>query len=179
MIDPHSGDDSENDLSNKYDGPSKSQLKRDMHALQDLGKRMLDLSTTQLETLAISDQLRRALEESTRIKQNEARRRHLQYIGKVIRNEDDVEALATAIEAFNVGSEEHTRRLHIAEHWRDRLLVEGDAAVTAFLQYCPDADIQHLRNLARNARRDQQKQQSAGHSKKLFRFLRECIEASL
>ena len=68
----------------EYDGPSKSQLKREMHALQDLGKRMLDLSNDQLETLPISETLRAAIEESRRIRQNEAKRRHLQYIGKVI-----------------------------------------------------------------------------------------------
>ena len=102
----------------EYDGPSKSQLKREMHALQDLGKRMLDLSNDQLETLPISETLRAAIEESRRIRQNEAKRRHLQYIGKVIRQEDDPEALAKAIDAFDAGSEEHTRRHHLAERFR-------------------------------------------------------------
>ncbi|OEY65208.1 ribosome biogenesis factor YjgA [Marinobacter sp. X15-166B] len=171
MTDHHPEPDAEHDY-----GPSKSQLKREMHALQDLGKRMLALSKSQLDTLPISDRLKRALEESARIKQHEARRRHLQYIGKIIRSEDDIDALTTAIDAFNVGSEEHTRRLHIAEHWRERLLNEGNAAVNAFLQHCPEADVQHLRNLARNARRDLQKPQATGHSRKLFRYLRECLD---
>lgn len=174
MTDQHFAHDAEEEF-----GKSKSQLKREMHALQELGKQMLDLSKSQLESLPMSDRLMRALDEATRIKQHEARRRHLQYIGKIIRSEDNVEALATAIEAFNAGSDEHTRRLHIAEHWRERLLAEGNEAVTAFLQHCPDADIQHLRNLVRNARRDQKKSQATGHSRKLFRFLRECIDNSV
>ncbi len=160
----------------EYDGPSKSQLKREMHALQDLGKRMLDLSNDQLATLPISDTLRAAIEESRRIRQNEARRRHLQYIGKVIRQEDDPEALATAIDAFDAGSEEHTRRHHLAERWRDRIIAEGDAVVGEFFNYCPSADLQHLRNLARNARKDVEKQKNTGQSRKLFRYLRECID---
>lgn len=160
----------------EYDGPSKSQLKREMHALQDLGKRMLDLSNDQLATLAISDTLRAAIEESRRIHQNEARRRHLQYIGKVIRQEDDPESLATAIDAFDAGSEEHTRRHHLAERWRDRIIAEGDAVVGEFFNYCPSADLQHLRNLARNARKDVEKQKNTGQSRKLFRYLRECID---
>ncbi len=169
MNDPHS--DHEEEF-----GKSKSQLKREMHELQDLGKRMLDLNTDQLNTLAISDTLRAAIDESKRIRKNEARRRHLQYIGKVIRQEDDLEGLARQIDAFDAGSEEHTRRHHLAERWRDRMISEGDDAVGEFLDYCETADVQHLRNLARNARKDAQKDKPTGQAKKLFRYLRECID---
>ena len=160
----------------EYDGPSKSQLKREMHALQGLGKRMLDLSNDQLETLAISDTLRAAIGESRRIRQNEAKRHHLQYIGKIIRQETDPEALEKAIDAFDAGSEEHTRRHHLAERWRDRMISEGDSVVGEFFGYCPSADMQHLRNLARNARKDVEKQNNTGQARKLFRYLRECID---
>ncbi|MEP5980477.1 MAG: ribosome biogenesis factor YjgA, partial [Marinobacter alexandrii] len=156
-------------------GKSKSQLKREMHALQDLGKRMLDLSNDQLETLPISETLRSAIEESRRIRQNEAKRRHLQYVGKIIRQEDDPDALKRAIDAFDAGSEEHTRRHHLAERWRDRMITEGDSVVGEFFNYCPSADMQHLRNLARNARKDVEKQKNTGQARKLFRYLRECI----
>ncbi|MEX2474941.1 ribosome biogenesis factor YjgA [Marinobacter sp.] len=160
----------------EYLGPSKSQMKRDMHALQNLGKRMLELSNDQLETLTISSTLRAAIEESRRIRQNEAKRRHLQFIGKVIRQEDDPDGLKRAIDAFDAGSEEHTRRQHLSERWRDRMISEGDSAVGEFVAYCPGADIQHLRNLARNARKDLDKQKNTGQAKKLFRYLRECID---
>lgn len=157
---------------------SKSQLKREMHALQDLGKRMMDLNDDQLAGLAISDTLKAALLESRRIRQHEARRRHLQYIGKVIRNESDPDALRRAVEAFDAGSEEHTRRHHLAERWRDRLIAEGNPAVAGFVEQCPAADVQHLRNLLRNAQKDVQGGKSTGQAKKLFRYLRECIDES-
>ncbi|WP_372981770.1 ribosome biogenesis factor YjgA [Marinobacter sediminum] len=157
-------------------GKSKSQLKREMHALQDLGKRMLDLSNDQLDTLPISETLRSAIEESRRIRQNEAKRRHLQYVGKIIRQEDDPDALKRAIDAFDAGSEEHTRRHHLAERWRDRMITEGDSVVGEFFNYCPSADMQHLRNLARNARKDVEKQKNTGQARKLFRYLRECVD---
>ena len=157
-------------------GKSKSQLKREMQALQDLGKRMLDLRNDQLATLPISETLKSAIAESSRIRQNEAKRRHLQYIGKVIRQEDDPEELARQIDAFDAGSEEHTRRLHLAERWRDQMIEKGDPAVGEFLDYCASADVQHLRNLARNARKDVQKDKQTGQSRKLFRYLRECID---
>lgn len=156
---------------------SKSQLKREMHALQDIGKHLMELRPDQVAGLPMSDTLRNAIEESRRIRQNEARRRHLQYIGKVIRQEEQLEELIRAVAAFDAGSEEHTRRLHLAERWRDRLINDGDNAVTEFLEYCPNADVQHLRNLVRNARRDAAKEtQAGGHFRKLFRYLRECID---
>ncbi|KKM16083.1 hypothetical protein LCGC14_1689430, partial [marine sediment metagenome] len=168
-------DSNEDDIP-QYSGPSKSQLKRDMHALQNIGKRMTELSNEQLDTLTISDTLRNAIEESRRIRQNEAKRRHLQYIGKIIRQEDDPEAVQRAIDAFDSGSEEHTRRHHLAERWRDRMISDGDSVTGEFFNYCPDADIQHLRNLVRNARRDVEKQKNTGQIRKLFRYLRERID---
>ena len=155
---------------------SKSQLKREMHALQELGKRMMDLSDDQLTTLPISETLKSAILESRRIRQHEARRRHLQYVGKVIRNEDDPEALRRAVEAFDAGSEEHTRRHHLAERWRDRLIDEGNEALAGFIDQCPGADVQHLRNLLRNAQKDVKTGNNTGQSRKLFRYLRECID---
>jgi len=157
-------------------GPSKSQIKREMQALQAVGKRMLDLSDEQLDALPISVTLRAAIVESRRIRKHEARRRHLHYIGKVLRSEDDPEAIERGLNAFVAGSEEHTRRHHLAERWRDRMIAEGDTVVSDFIEYCPMADVQHLRNLVRNARKEAEKQKNTGQSKKLFRALREWID---
>ncbi|MAA66103.1 MAG: hypothetical protein CL581_15170 [Alteromonadaceae bacterium] len=166
--------------SNEHDSDelykSKSELKREMHALQDFGKRLMELKPEQLAPLKMSDTLRTAIEESRRIRQNEARRRHLQYVGKVVRQENDLDELMRSVEAYDSGSAEHTRRQHLAERWRDRLISEGDSIVGEFLTYCPSADIQHLRNLSRNARMDVKKGKNTGHSTKLFRYLRECID---
>jgi len=157
-------------------GPSKSQIKREMHALQEVGKRMLDLSDEQLDALPVSDTLRAAIVESRRIRKHEARRRHLHYVGKVLRSENDPEAIERGLDAFVAGSEEHTRRHHLAERWRDRMIEEGDKVVGEFIDYCPVADVQHLRNLVRNARRDVEKQKNTGQARKLFRALRELVD---
>lgn len=157
-------------------GKSKSQLKREMHELQDFARHIMDLRSEQIASLPMSDRLRSALEEAGRIHQNEARRRHLQYMGKIIRLEDNLDELMRAVAAFDAGSAEHTRRLHLAEQWRDRLIAEGDAVVAEFIDYCPGIEVQHLRNLVRNARRDAQQDKNTGQSRKLFRFVRECID---
>lgn len=157
-------------------GKSKSQLKREMHELQDFARHIMDLRSDQIAALPMSDRLRSALDEAGRIRQHEARRRHLQYMGKIIRLEDNLDELMRAVAAFDAGSAENTRRLHLAEQWRDRLIAAGDPAVAEFIDYCPGVEVQHLRNLTRNARRDAQQDKNTGQSRKLFRFVRECID---
>lgn len=155
---------------------SKSQLKRDMQDLQELGKQLMSLPVDQLNQLPMSETLRAALLEAGRIRQHEARRRHLQFVGKVIRQEEHLEVLSNAVAAFDTGSAEHTRRQHLTERWRDRLIDEGDSVISELLEYAPGIDVQHLRNLARNARRDAKAGKNTGHARKLFRFLRDHID---
>ncbi|MFE8072118.1 ribosome biogenesis factor YjgA [Marinobacteraceae bacterium S3BR75-40.1] len=155
---------------------SKSQRKREMHDLQAVGERLLNLKPDQLATLPLSDSLEAAIEESKRIKHHEARRRHLQYIGKLMRQEEDIEALRKAIDGFSAGTEEDTRRLHMAERWRDRLLAEDNDALTEFMDAYPGAEARHLRNLIRNGKKDAELERNTGHSRKLFRYIRELID---
>ena len=64
----------------------------------------------------------------------------------------------------------------LAERWRDRMISEGDKVVGEFIDYCPSADVQHLRNLVRNARKEVEKGKNTGQARKLFRALREWID---
>ncbi|MEE4298376.1 MAG: ribosome biogenesis factor YjgA [Pseudomonadales bacterium] len=132
--------------------PSKSQRKREMRALRDLGERITELPRAQRDELPGSERLVRALEEFDRIRSREARRRHLSFIGKVLRSED-VDALSSAIDAFDAASATHTRALHALEAWRDALLA-SDAALDEFLERWPTVDRPRLRNLLRAARRE-------------------------
>lgn len=134
------------------DLPSKSQRKREMRALRDLGERITELPRTRRDALPKSEKLARALEEFDRIRSREARRRHLSFIGKVLRTED-LDALTDAIESFDAASASHTRALHALEAWRDALLA-SDAALDAFLDRWPSVDRPRLRNLLRAARRE-------------------------
>ncbi len=154
---------------------SKSQLKREMHALQDMGKRLTQLKPDQLARVPMSDTLRDAIAESHRIKQHEAARRHLQRIGKLMRAED-AEAIQRVLDEFDSSSQIHAQKFHELEKWRDRLINEGPEAVTQYLDEHPQADIQHLRQLVRNAVKDVREQKNRGHSKKLFQYLREVQE---
>lgn len=134
----------------EFDGPSKSQLKREAQALQQIGNDLLALPDAELDRIGMDERLREGLRTLRAIRSHEARRRQGQYIGKLLR-ESDPEALRAAIAAYWRGRE---RAQQDAERWRERLLAE-DAAVTEWIAAHPGVDTQQLRTLIRNARREQ------------------------
>jgi ribosome-associated protein len=157
------------------EGPSKSQRKRDMQRLQQLGAQLADLGPEQWTRLPLEDGLRDALEELRRIPSREARRRQLQFIGRLMRDADAT-AIAAALERLQQAGLAQVRRLHQLEEWRDRLLAEGDAAVTELLAEHPQLVAQTLRQLTRNARREQDRGQPPATARKLFRYLRDTLD---
>jgi ribosome-associated protein len=156
--------------------PSKSQLKRDAEELQQLGKRMTELRPDQQAKLPIDGPLRAAVEEYARIKSNGAKRRHLQYLGKLMRTAN-AEAIREVVDRFDSASAAHNQLFHEMERWRERLIEGGNEELQSFIEQHPNADIQHLRQLVRNAQRERQQEQAPAQSRKLFRYIRELYEA--
>ncbi|MCL6415221.1 DUF615 domain-containing protein [Aestuariirhabdus sp. Z084] len=157
------------------DYKSKTQVKQEMHELQALGMRLLELKPDVMAALPISERLRRALEETRRIKSHNALKRHRQFIGKLMRDEE-IESLQQAVDRQDTSSAEYNRIFHQLERWRERLINESDAALQEYLQAYPTADIQYLRQLIRNSRKELEQQKPPASSRKLFRYLREQSE---
>lgn len=156
------------------DAPSKSQRKRDMLALQDMGEQLAVLNNERLRQLDLPEALHDAVLEARRITTHGARRRHMQYIGKLMRGIDPA-PIQAKLDEWSGASREQTVRFHLIERWRERLLAE-DAAMGELAQEFAAADIQKLRTLVRNAR----KEQAGGHppksSRALFAELRALVE---
>lgn len=121
--------------------PSKSARKRDSHARQRLGERLVDLSSARLAQAPISDALREAVELARRIPRGarEGRRRQLQLVGKLMRHED-ADAIAAVLDAEQAPAQAQAAVLQSATRWRDRLLLEPDA-LPAFASRYPGQDI--------------------------------------
>jgi len=137
------------------DAPSRTDLKRESEELQALGQALLTLRPDALERLALSDKLLDALTEAKRITNFEGKRRQMQFIGKLMRKLDpaEVDAVRAALDEQASGSASEKLALHQAEQWRDRLLQDDDA-LAPWLAQCPATDIQQLRTLIRQARKD-------------------------
>lgn len=154
--------------------PSKSQLKRDMAALQALGVELLALPEKRVAALNLPDALMDALKEARRIKNaHEGKRRQLQLIGKLMRSVDP-EPIREAVAEFKLGRAQDSLKLHQAERWRERL-VDEDPALQAFLAEFDGVDVQQLRSLIRAARKDraQAPEQRNGRAwRELFQFIK-------
>jgi ribosome-associated protein len=161
----------------QYSGPSKSALKRQMTALQKLGEQLVGLSETELARIPIdSEQLLRAIAEARRIRSNSARRRHMQYIGKVMRNLD-ADPIAQALTDLHQQRQHNAEVFHELEQLRDQLLADGPAAIELVVARFSSADRQHLRQLIRQQQRESSSNKPPAASRKLFRYLRELAEA--
>ena len=156
---------------------SKTEIKREFEAMQELGSKLCQLGKKQLQRIPMDDKLAEAVAESRNIKHREGLRRHMQYIGKLMRNNDH-EAIEQAYERVMGQGQEHAKALNLSEQWRERLLSDNKA-VGAFIDEYQLDDIQHLRQLVRNAQKEVAQQKNQNNAKKLFRFIRETVENSM
>ncbi len=160
------------------DIPSKSALKRQMTALQKLGESLADLSDRQLSKMPIDDdRLLTAIQEVREIRTHSARRRHLQYIGKLMRD-IDTEPMADALASLHRESQSRNADFHRLEDLRQTVLEGGVDGVEKILAQWPQADRQHLRALLRQHQREVQQGKPPAASRKLFRYLRQLQEES-
>lgn len=144
-------------LEDSEDRPSKSQVKRDMLALQDLGKEIVELSSDRVKQLPLSEKLLEAVLLAQRTTSREGRRRQIHYVGKLMRDAP-AEQIRQQIDTWANGSRQETAYLHTIERDRDRLIAD-DAALTPWLDAHPGVDVQAIRSLIRAARAEHKKNQ--------------------
>jgi ribosome-associated protein len=164
-------DETEDSLIETPDRPSKSEQKRRMHALQELGAALVPLPESELRRLGLPDRLLEAVLAAKTISARGGRKRQLQYIGKLMRQLDP-EPIRAALTARALAARRERFQLHELEDLRDRLLEEGDAALAAVLARFPEADRQQLRQLLRAARQERQRGAPPRAARELFRHLR-------
>ncbi len=156
------------------DRPSKTRRKKDMHALQSLGESLVELSAAQLAQVEMPEDLRDAVLEAKRITGHEAKRRQMQYIGRLMRDVDPA-PIRAKLDEWRGQSREATAQLHSVERWRDRL-IEDDGALTDFAREHPGADLQALRTAIRETRRERATDRPPKHFRELFRLVREALQ---
>jgi ribosome-associated protein len=165
----------EDDYETQDQPPSKSQLKRDAHALQQLGVALLDIPEQDWPTLNLPETLIRALRDAKQTPSHGAHKRQLQFIGKLMRTIDP-EPVRRYFEQLRRNTRQQAQRQQTLEVWRDRLIAQGDSAIDAYLNNHPAADRQQLRQLIRQARKEQATNGPPRSSRALFRYLREVDE---
>jgi len=150
-------------------GPSKSQLKRDSTELQSLGEEFAALGDRVVKEAGLPPELESALLLIRTLTKHEARRRHLQYVGKLMRS-NDTGRLREIVEAARQGHALRTDAFHRAERLRDRLVDGDDGLVQQLFEAHPDEG-QRLRHLVLAARREKEAGKPPASARALFRLL--------
>ncbi len=160
----------------EFEGPSKSQRKRDMQALKDLAQKLVELSAEQLE--AIEDlRVRESILAAKKITKGNARKRQLQYAAKLM-SKIDATPIQLIIDELDASSAVHIQKFHQLEVFRERLIEGDQEAMNEFLTLYPSTDRQQLRHLIRAAQQEAEKSpEQKAHFRKLFQFLKTESEA--
>ncbi|MDP2878830.1 MAG: ribosome biogenesis factor YjgA [Sulfuricella sp.] len=153
--------------------PSKTKRKQEMHALQDIGEQLVGLNKNRLAQLNLPETLLDAVIEAKRLTGHEARRRQMQYLGKLMRHVDE-EPIRAKLDEWNNVTRVQGAKFHLLERWRERLLTEEKALSDLVVEHAR-ADIQQIRTLIRNAQKEAAAGKPPKSSRALFKLLREMI----
>ncbi len=166
---------SADDLDETEKDKSKSQIKREMHELLALGKELVNLPKEQFAKIELPEELQDAIIDARHMHQHGAHKRQLQYIGKRMRSVD-AEQIREQLDTVMGQSKQAVATLHHVERWRDRLLDDGNQALTELVAEFPDADSQYLRQLVRNAKKELVGNKPPKSARGLFKYLRGLME---
>ncbi|MDO9191934.1 MAG: ribosome biogenesis factor YjgA [Undibacterium sp.] len=163
----------------EYERPSKSQLKREMTALQKLGQELIDQPRDRVKRVPMPEDVRDAILECQKIKDHEGRRRQLQFVGKKMRTLDETEValIQKTIDSWKGASKSETAVMHALERRRDKLLA-NDEAVTELMAEHPQLDAQQLRTMIRNARKEQAESKPPKAYREIFQLLKELSKVN-
>ncbi len=163
----------------EYDRPSKSQLKREMTALQKLGAELIAEPRDRVKRVPMPEDVRDAILECQLIKDHEGRRRQLQFVGKKMRSldADEIAAIQKTLDSWRGLSKADTAAMHALEKRRDKLLSD-DGALTELAKQYPEVDVQQLRALIRNARKEQAENKPPKAYREIFQILKQLQAAA-
>ena len=173
---PNTPDSAEDSIEDSIEPISKTKRKAAMDELQDIGVTLVGLPKEKLNKLNLPEALLDAVLEAKRITANGATRRQMQNIGRLMR---EVET-APIIDQLHRWEGKHNAEnayFHQLERWRSRL-IEEEAAFAEFIELYPKVDMQQLRTLIRNAKREQEANKPPKSSREIFKLLREITAAS-
>jgi ribosome-associated protein len=158
----------------EYERPSKSEAKRESDALQKLGALLVAEARDRVKRVPMPEDVREAILMCQTITNHEGRRRQLQFVGKKMRTLDEAEIaiIQRTIDSWKGASKSETAALHALERRREKLLAD-DTALTVLLAEHPELDVQHLRTLIRNARKEQAESKPPKAYREIFQILKD------
>lgn len=161
-----------NDSEYDDDRPSRSQKKRDSTALQQMGEELSVLAPSVLAKMPLTDTVRNALLEWQKLSSHEGRRRQMQFVGRLMREEVDAGAVREALDTLKLGHAGETADFKRAEKLRDDLMDAGQSELDNLLRPFAEEDARELRELVGRARNEREHSRPPHAFRALFRKLR-------
>ncbi len=163
-----------NEFDQEYERPSKSEAKRQSNELQKLGEQLVDAPRDRVKRVEMPEDVKEAILTCQTITNHEGRRRALQFVGKKMRtlDEEEVAVIQRTIDSWKGASKAETAALHALERRREKLLAD-DKALTQLLEEHPQLDVQQLRTLIRNARKEQAENKPPKAYREIFQILKD------
>jgi len=158
----------------EYERPSKSEAKRESDALQKLGALLVAEARDRVKRVPMPEDVRDAILMCQTITNHEGRRRQMQFVGKKMRTLDEAEVaiIQRTIDSWKGASKSETAALHALERRREKLLADDNALTTLMAEH-PQLDVQHLRTLIRNARKEQAESKPPKAYREIFQILKD------
>lgn len=150
---------------------SRTQIKKEMIALQKLGERLVDLSASQINEINMDEELKEAILFAKTLTKHGARKRQMQYIGALMR-ETDVTPIQKSIELIELGQKIDAHEFLKIEKWRNELIQGNKDTLSEIIDLFPELDRQHLNQLVRNAKKEEIAEKPPKSSRTLFRYLK-------
>lgn len=176
MVNPNRGavGFSSTEFEQEYERPSKTEMKRQSDALQKMGETLVEAPRDRVKRVPMPEDVLEAILACQQITNHEGRRRQMQYVGKKMRTLDEAEVavIQQTIDSWKGASKSETAAMHALERRRDKLLVD-DKALTVLLEENPELDVQHLRTLIRNARKEQAENKPPKAFREIFQILKQ------
>ena len=154
--------------------PTKGELKRQAQDLQALGEQLIEAPEELVAGLELPEKLRDAIELARHITSHGALVRQKLFVGKLMRRVDP-EPIRAALEAVSETARLESMRFKRAERWRDRLVLEGQAAIAEFIAEVPQADRAMLSRLVEATTTEHARGKPAGAKRELFRWVRDML----
>ncbi|MCK4710334.1 MAG: DUF615 domain-containing protein [Gammaproteobacteria bacterium] len=165
-------DNNKSDVESEYDGPSKSQLKRDSHHLVDIGDEILKLKPNDIQSLDLTAELEDAITTALKIKSRSGLKRQRLYIGKLLRSAD-YSSIESQLRKIQHRQDTNTAQFKRLEKWRDNLIENDKKTLHEVISHYPEVDRQHINQLIRAAKQEKERDKPPAASRKLFKYLRE------
>ena len=152
---------------------SKTELKKDSKKIQQFGRKISELTINNIEAFKFPLNIYEATIDLKNLKSNSAKKRQVQYLGKLLREIDLTDAFII-MKQLKVSSQKEIQRNNIIEGWRNKLL-NNNNSITEFVDEYPEIDRQSLRQTISNAQKEKTKNKPPKYSRQLFKLIKDII----